>query len=251
LCPYGIFSAYVNHNQSLANVKIQWADPSKSNHKPDWLNLTIAQLEKHESAGLAMELVATRDIEPDEEIFLDYGDEWEAAWQTHLSEWPYWYDKDYVSSFQLNEEEIIKTEFEQIAAPYPQNVELRINLGFDRPRSDWLPYWRDGTLPKYIMKEDDYTQKAEVITREHDLDGNIWYDVLLQQEETKKLRKLPRQAITFFDRPHTSDIHLLNAFRHDIRAPNELFPEIWKNVIPIDYEPTEKSCNAEETCMAP
>ena len=34
-----------------------------------------------------MELIALRDIQPDEERFLDCGDEWEAAWQDHLSNW--------------------------------------------------------------------------------------------------------------------------------------------------------------------
>jgi hypothetical protein len=34
-----------------------------------------------------MELVALRDIESGEELFLDYGDDWERSWQHHLETW--------------------------------------------------------------------------------------------------------------------------------------------------------------------
>ena len=44
-------------------------------------------MHKYESAVLAMEVVALRDIHPHEELFLDYGEEWESAWLQHVRDW--------------------------------------------------------------------------------------------------------------------------------------------------------------------
>jgi len=40
---------------------------------------------------------------------------------------------------------------------------------------------------------------------------------------------VPRDAFTYFNRPYTTDMFLANAFRHDIRIPDDLFPEAWRN----------------------
>jgi hypothetical protein len=45
--------------------------------------MTVENLATHYSAGLVMTFVATHDIQPREEIFLDYGDLWEKAWNEH------------------------------------------------------------------------------------------------------------------------------------------------------------------------
>jgi hypothetical protein len=84
LCPYGPMVNLINHNQTQANVALQWADPWRGNHMPDLLEHPLEELESDETAKLAMELVAIRDILPGSEIFLDYGNAWEAAWQHHV-----------------------------------------------------------------------------------------------------------------------------------------------------------------------
>jgi hypothetical protein len=40
---------------------------------------------------------------------------------------------------------------------------------------------------------------------------------------------VPRSVISFLDKPYTTDIHLSNVFRHDIRIPDEMFPRKWRN----------------------
>lgn len=75
LCPYSPMSSFVNHNQTRANVKLQWSDPSRGNHMPHLLQTPLDVLENDWTAKLAMDLVATRDLEPGEEVFLDYSDE--------------------------------------------------------------------------------------------------------------------------------------------------------------------------------
>ena len=76
-------------------------------------------------AQLAMKLVALRDIEAGEEIFWDYGDEWEAAWQKHVQEWkPVEGAETYISAFEMNQQvdHVFRTEAEQEDSPYPPNT---------------------------------------------------------------------------------------------------------------------------------
>lgn len=75
LCPYSPMSSFVNHNQTRANVKLQWSDPARGNHMPNLLQTPLDILENDFTAKLAMDFVATRDIEKGEEVFLDFGDE--------------------------------------------------------------------------------------------------------------------------------------------------------------------------------
>jgi hypothetical protein len=43
------------------------------------------------------------------------------------------------------------------------------------------------------------------------------------------LQDAPRDAFVFVDKPYKSDMHLPNAFRHEIMIPDEIFPDKWKN----------------------
>ena len=239
LCPYGTLSSHINHNQTLTNVKMVWADPTKSNHHPDWLNKTLRELYDTPYAGLAMSLVATRDIRPDEEIFLDYGDEWEHAWQAHVKNYiPAPGSSTYKSAEQLNDEmKVIRTEFELLFHPYPTNVQVYFSIAFNGPRYVWMKHWEKGTLEDFMIEEDAYYGRVEVLRREVDKQGNTWYRVLPLDDGSKKksplkpkiIERVPRIAFRFFDNPYTSDMLQRNAFRHDGRIPDHLFPDLWRN----------------------
>ena len=236
LCQYATLSALVNHNQTQANVYLRWAPPERSNHQPDWLNRSLKDLSKLESAGLAMELVASRDIAPDEEIFLDYGDDWEAAWKAHVDNWKPLPNADkYISGEQLfQREKVLKTVFEEIKDPYPNNVQLMVDdsvVGNTR----WMPAYRKGTLRQYFKKEDKYRYKCDIIQREVDENGDVWYSGVSRQEDEEtgktkpfKFSKVPKEAFTFIDVQYTSDFHLENAFRQPMGIPDELLPDAWK-----------------------
>lgn len=65
------------------NAAIRWAqgwDPVSDK----WQTYSYEQLDKETSRGLALEVYALRDIAPGEEVFIDYGIEWEQAWQKHM-----------------------------------------------------------------------------------------------------------------------------------------------------------------------
>ena len=71
------------------NAILRWAtdfDPETS----EWLEQTVDEInERVENGrrGLSLEVVATRDIAQDEEIYIDYGASWEKAWETHVASW--------------------------------------------------------------------------------------------------------------------------------------------------------------------
>ena len=64
LCPYGMSVNYINHNQSLANERVQWAKDGEMNHNSSLINTH-----------------PLRDIESGEEILMDFGNVWEERWQ--------------------------------------------------------------------------------------------------------------------------------------------------------------------------
>jgi SET domain len=87
--PYSPTVNYINHAAGpTANVMLRWASSNYTNnlHRDEWFHREPASLQQNETqSGLILELVATRDIAPDEEILLDYGPEWEQAWQHYAS----------------------------------------------------------------------------------------------------------------------------------------------------------------------
>jgi hypothetical protein len=70
--------------------------------------------------------------------------------------------------------------------------------------------------------------------RYEELDGEIVYAaVLAVKNDTGKnvlIQQLPHDAFEFSDAPYTADTFLRNAFRHDIRIPDDMFPNAWKNL---------------------
>ena len=84
------------------NAKFQWAsgwDPDT----PTWLTMSVDDIAKEVGRGLSLEIVALRDIEPGEEVFMDYGEEWEEAWAAHVASWaPPEDGREYKSVKELN-----------------------------------------------------------------------------------------------------------------------------------------------------
>lgn len=244
LCPYSPVTNYINHNRSLANVKLQWAQESSGNHMPRLLNASIAEIASSDAtAKLAMELIATRDIQAGEEIFLDYGDDWEAAWNEHMQNWkPLETAKNYVAAAQLNAEPTIRSIFEELENPlYPDNVELKCDTAFKDFAAECKKAKKSGTLEEYLWHADMHWWHCEVLQKRIDKKtGETLYTVHMfervpQGNQTAtvnsiRVKDIPRQAFHFVDLPYTSDIFLPNAFRHHIGIADELFPHAWRNL---------------------
>eukprot|EP00539_Tryblionella_compressa_P001815 CAMPEP_0178736760 /NCGR_PEP_ID=MMETSP0744-20121128/2614_1 /TAXON_ID=913974 /ORGANISM="Nitzschia punctata, Strain CCMP561" /LENGTH=627 /DNA_ID=CAMNT_0020389259 /DNA_START=30 /DNA_END=1913 /DNA_ORIENTATION=- len=99
--PYGSSAlGMINHafDKTKINVKLQWARKHPFVNHLQWLNLPMEQFwHMYYPGSLVIEVVATRDIQKGEELFMDYGNEWERAWRTHVKNWkPIDHADDYV-----------------------------------------------------------------------------------------------------------------------------------------------------------
>jgi hypothetical protein len=68
------------------NAEYRWAKDWDVIPK-DGVNLSVDEIASRQGHILAMEIVALRDLAPNEEVFIDYGAEWETAWLFHVEQW--------------------------------------------------------------------------------------------------------------------------------------------------------------------
>ena len=246
LTPYGPGAAMINHNYARANVRLQWSDP---NH--EWYYKPIEWLEKDDLAGaqLMLDFVATKDIEPGEEVFLDYGESWQKAWDNFVQSCSLPEDsKDWVSASEMNKVadesyKILRTTKEQQIDPYPSNVEMwcYYNIPLLTEGSPVTASWE----PSEAMPRN---HPCEIVSREDNGESTSYTINFLEQKShlggygnKKKLpgipkgcsltvSGMPREAIKFVDQRYSSDIFLPGAFRHEIVVPDNIWPEAWKNL---------------------
>jgi len=253
LCPYGYGVNYINHNQTKVNVRLQWAEDGKMGHQSKWIQQSPAAMEGKASPGLFVDYVATRDIERGEELFLDYGDEWEKAWQAHVAKFTDLpdgaavEDNDYMSAREYNIKyatSSVRTEREQERAPYPSNLEIRClfeindpgHLSSEAAKALWT-IDNDGTPCRILERR--RNDDGEVL---HRVEFEAWYRDEENPENEEGVYEwtesdwIVREAISFVDAPYSTDMHLPEAFRHSIGIPDTLFPDAWKG---YDYRKKE------------
>jgi len=68
------------------NARVQWSTGWDKASIP-WRNATLQDIDHQFGRVLSLEVVATRDIVPGEEVLIDYGRDWETAWQDHVQNW--------------------------------------------------------------------------------------------------------------------------------------------------------------------
>jgi hypothetical protein len=241
LCPYGAGVNYINANQSLANVKVQWAQDGNTNHNSEWLNTKPEDMEWIYKSMLAMDYVALRDIKAGEELLLDYGDAWEIAWGAHVKAWKVVADwEEYTSASHFNEmyaESPVRTSEEQNEIPYPENLVINchpalVEQVFDALNEDEL----FATAHDYIEQVGWVPEKKGfecIIRNRNDTVGTYEITLIYQENGTNRKvhhRDIPRKAITFVDVPYTTDLHLPDAFRYPIGIPDDILPDAWRNM---------------------
>jgi len=87
LFPYSSNVPYINHHSTEYNAELRWATDAPWIHNEDWLTKPVSFLEEQWQSGLMMEFIALRDIQPGEEVLINYGDDWQKAWDEHLKNW--------------------------------------------------------------------------------------------------------------------------------------------------------------------
>ncbi|KAL7559695.1 hypothetical protein ACA910_017598 [Epithemia clementina (nom. ined.)] len=129
LTPYGAMVNYINHNSQAPNVRVQWPQHELVAHKPDWLHQSPEFLSwVTDQVGLSLEYVALRDIQPGEEVVMDYGPAWEQAWNHFVAHWQPLSDAHHhvlaqdVLAHEPTPYQYFRTVHELSHNPYPYNV---------------------------------------------------------------------------------------------------------------------------------
>jgi hypothetical protein len=241
LCPAGPMVGLVNHADSKhANAKLVWSKHGR--HQAHWFETDPKELlsPDYQYLGLLMELVATRDIKEGEEVFLDYGKEWQEAWDAHVKAWnskvasgdiP---KKWPIRALDLNEEyrttktnnnKPFKTVVELESDPYPVDVRVGCFLvehaDDDADGSEEDPKTWGGT-----MGDDVYTHQlffCDITNRETAEPYN--YTVTAGKTNARTFKNVPHSAILFLDKEGTSDQFSPGTFRHAIGIPDDVFPK--------------------------
>ncbi|CAB9501132.1 Guanylate cyclase [Seminavis robusta] len=82
LVPIAPGVSFINHNGKEPNAMIRWPEHKSQLFRDakEWLDLHPLDV-LNESGKLMMEFVALREIQPGEEIYINYGKAWEQAWE--------------------------------------------------------------------------------------------------------------------------------------------------------------------------
>jgi hypothetical protein len=228
LFPYSNGVNMVNHHSAKANVKLRWLEGSEL--IPHSLN-----------AKYMLEMVALRDISKGEEIYLDYGSDWEEAWKTHVDNWrPDPVDvKHYAHKMNTDANfSVIRTLEEQETNPYPDSIFTSCYYKLEPNAIDKLKTTKQsvGTYnPSMIaprnLRPCLVIQRRELpasSSREGKEEHNAMaYTVHVLNRPTldaaqriprghRHFVNVPRNAILFSEKTYTSDQHLVDAFRKEI-----------------------------------
>lgn len=245
LFPLGSHVGLINH-QTTPNAFITWSrvkDNGLSNqHK--YQDYTVKQLIEVNKVVIVMKVVALKDIEPDEEITIHYGEPWETAWTTYMNQWES-FKAGYPHPLQAEDLRIqyqnkpLQTRETMDLDPYPPDIATACFL-HTRRLPDGVPN-RDGPLEIRMWDEpenDDLYRASrlfvvQVLNRVETGDHFFYNYTVLAKVAVNKFQEVvnvPHAACTFVGRPYTSDIHTSGAFRHSIAIPDVDFPQAWRDL---------------------
>jgi hypothetical protein len=216
LCPYGLLTSLINHSKNKANAKIVW---SKEMRHKEWLEQPIDKWAKELHTGLSIDFVALRDIEEGEEVFIDYGEIWQKAWEEHVRNFV---PRAYIPAYELNE-----------------MTDVEIHTNDERPpEKDGVKLWCRGWYKKLSgVKNNGLDSQCRVLKRTGD--GKYLVQLIQEDEdETSQqttvidgpiLWNVPSDVFYFADMPYQRDHHQFSSFRKAMMIPDEIFPDAWKN----------------------
>jgi len=243
--PYGQGVNLINHPPTHAkpNVYLRWSNHPL--HHASWLDLDLDAFWKvAKPGGLILEVVALRDIAQGEELYLDYGPEWEDAWQRHVSSWtPPEGSHEYVYPAYMDETEPLRTIEEQKTNPYPSNLITMCstpdwssrrghrNITWYDPQ-EWS--WWEGLTYCHILERElnrktgDFVYTVQLMFSGSHNPSKLTFDEKMPRSSMYIDEMVPRRAIRFVEKPYEDDEHLPGVFRHPIKLPEELVPGAWK-----------------------
>lgn len=244
---------FINHADE-PNAKLVWSD-HPANHKA-WFALEPMELVETENLhlGLIIEVVAIRDIEPGEEVFIDYGEEWKQAWASHEKTWKDAFTNGLapktwpLRAADMNEEYSkmpYKVEEEMKNQPYPENVALvafmmlaETNEAGTASDPKLWTHPQTGTVYAHDhIFEVVITERVQIEDGEGLVEFPYNYTIRWSNNvgEETYVKNIPHEAFFFVDTPRSGDQFVKAAFRHYIGMPDEVFPRgPWRNLAVVE-----------------
>jgi len=245
--PYSSSVNFINHSSKKANAEIRWSN--NDFHQPEWLHLPPDEIYDKRS-GLIFDIIATKDIYPGDEIYIDYGKDWEEAWNTYVSQWKpspssyvslRYFDKFQNVTSTSAKVPIIRTIKEQKVHPYPENIRTGCHYKFENEnkKSEYTEankvsldlYWeREG-----LILGNEKIISCDVLERKTSFENYNYYTVRVYKDDFDQndefpliVHDVPRVAIEFINHRYTSNQAKKNTFRHFIGIPDDMVPSQWK-----------------------
>ena len=272
LFPYGPGVSLINHADTTlglsANVKLQWAANQPFASLDMSLDELLEQLARDDDkTTFLLELVALRPIYPGEELLLDYGSAWQAAWQRHVQNWSPPPGADSYAPAYVHDDAIaaLRTAEELRDHPYPDNIftscfyaynnsmvvttapTTASRTGEDVVTVPWQEtrglYQLHNLRPCLVLKRENAQlphQRKKQGTRfvvQIRNRPNLAPEAIVPTGQVHIVHSVPRHAIRFSDKVYTTDVHLSSAFRHEIHLNVEHddddvdgWPAAWKDL---------------------
>lgn len=254
--PAGPMTNYINHGGKKVNAILRWSTMEWSDVKAA-KNAPVDELPEYSSIDMIVELVATRDIKKGEEILIDYGDAWAAAWNDHVKGW-----KKKTKGSKFSKSAMVLNDMHHGASknvkPFPtstekseagDNVELMCHLLYDENKIErrrnqdgtrtkvypWIPHPADGEkrLKTDVAIRGINRNVCTILERTGDDTTGYKYVVRPGQEvvgQSVLVKNVPHEAILYVDKPYNNPQHEEHAFRHSIQFPDDIFPKAWQDL---------------------
>lgn len=178
-------------------------------------------------------------------IFIDYGENWENAWNAHVEKWNMqkWNNDEsiYTPVQILVENNDYRTLDELKANPYPENIQLLCYGGklIDTEGNlvDRYGVSNEGKIVTLIgpngfennideISEPNFLFPCDIHKKNI---GTSQYEVQINFEQRSvKVKNYPEESIQIMPTGYSSDQHLEGAFRHFMEIDDDIFPNHWK-----------------------
>ena len=248
LMPLAPMASFINHGSlesGLANAYVTWSQAEEDSVANDnYLHdFSVRRVMEQDVPNIVLSIDAIRDIKEGEEILIDYGPEWVAAWEKYVKEheaetkgkkWP-------IRAEELRTVFADKPFAVNVSAdsnPYPDGVATACYIMLDE-MDDGVPrHAFDGTdMVKWIGPQSveelsgQTLQYCDLMERFEDPTHRYVYNVRTLHEGRKvQLDGVPHYAITVVNMPYTSDMFVEGAFRHYIGIEDQRWPQAWRDL---------------------
>uniref|UniRef100_A0A7S1GRS0 SET domain-containing protein n=1 Tax=Cyclophora tenuis TaxID=216820 RepID=A0A7S1GRS0_CYCTE len=247
----------INHNSArrengqTPNARLRWS--SRSKKALFYLARPLEDLKEEHYSTMVLDFVATRDIQVDEEVFIDYGIEWENAWYKHVAE----FKSPCMPGQKKKSSKFVKSMNRQkFETTYHQWSDDHFTVCNDDSTVKWLrllgeasPGLKDAVVAPYHGITKDHlgfnisypTSRRRPCLILNSFPEHLAFDVMLfatgdtfESHDFQLLKRIPSlraENIEFIDKPFRSDMFWPGAFRHAMKIPDDVFPVHWKDVV--------------------